>query len=101
MATRWMSSENFREQSVSTLVVNSIYCNWAKSLCTVNRSPVSAAAFGRFGSRIGAARSEFFYVVRRRDGIHVLHAFQKKTQKTRKSDIELGRSRYHDLQRKK
>lgn len=42
-----------------------------------------------------------FYVVRRRDGIHVLHAFQKKTQKTRKSDIELGRTRYKDLQRKK
>ena len=42
-----------------------------------------------------------FYVVRRRDGIHVLHAFQKKTQRTRKSDIDLGRSRYQDLQRNK
>ena len=42
-----------------------------------------------------------FYVVRRRDGIHVLHAFQKKTQKTRKSDIELGKSRYGELQRKR
>ena len=42
-----------------------------------------------------------FYVVRRRDGIHVLHAFQKKTQKTRKSDIELGKTRYRELQRKK
>ena len=41
-----------------------------------------------------------FYVVRRRDGIHVLHAFQKKTQKTRKSDIELGKLRYRELQRK-
>lgn len=42
-----------------------------------------------------------FYIVRRRDGIHVLHAFQKKTQKTRKSDVELGKSRYRELQRKK
>ena len=42
-----------------------------------------------------------FYLVRRRDGIHVLHAFQKKTQKTRKSDVELGKSRYRELQRKK
>lgn len=41
-----------------------------------------------------------FYVVRRRDGIHVLHAFQKKAQKTRKSDIELGKSRFRELQRK-
>ena len=42
-----------------------------------------------------------FYLVRRRDGIHVLHAFQKKTQKTRKSDVELAKSRYRELQRKK
>lgn len=42
-----------------------------------------------------------FYVVRRRDGIHVLHAFQKKTQKTRKSDVELGKSRYREIQRKR
>jgi len=42
-----------------------------------------------------------FYIVRRRNGIHVLHAFQKKTQKTRKSDIETGKSRYRKLQFKK
>lgn len=42
-----------------------------------------------------------FYLVRRRDGIHVLHAFQKKTQKTRKSDVEIGKSRYRELKRKK
>jgi phage-related protein len=42
-----------------------------------------------------------FYIVPRRDGIHVLHAFQKKTQKTRKADIELGQARYRELQRKK
>lgn len=53
----------------------------------------------RIKDQSGAFR--VFYVVRRRDGIHVLHAFQKKTQKTRKSDIELGKSRYQDLQRKK
>ena len=53
----------------------------------------------RIKDQSGAFR--IFYVVRRRDGIHVLHAFQKKTQKTRKSDIELCKSRYQDLQRKK
>jgi phage-related protein len=42
-----------------------------------------------------------FYIVRRRDGIHVLHAFQKKTQKTRKSDIELGKARYRELHSKR
>jgi len=53
----------------------------------------------RVKDRSGAYR--VFYIVRRRDGIHVLHAFQKKTQKTRKADIEIGRSRYRELQRKK
>ncbi len=53
----------------------------------------------RVKDRSGAFR--VFYVVRRRDGTHVLHAFQKKTQKTRKSDIEIGKSRYQELQRKK
>lgn len=34
-----------------------------------------------------------FYVVRLSEGIVVLHAFEKKTQRTSKSDIELGRQR--------
>jgi phage-related protein len=51
----------------------------------------------RIKDRSGAFR--VFYVVRRRDGIHVLHAFRKKAQKTRKSDIELARSRYRELKR--
>jgi len=49
--------------------------------------------------RNGAFR--VLYVVRRLDGVHVLHAFQKKTQKTRRSDIELGKSRFRELQRKR
>ena len=31
------------------------------------------------------------------DAIHVLHAFQKKTQRTARADIELARSRYTKL----
>jgi phage-related protein len=41
------------------------------------------------------------YFVKHCDGIHVLHAFQKKTQRTSKPDIELGKSRYRKLQRRK
>ena len=40
----------------------------------------------------GAFRT--FYVARFEGVIYVLHCFQKKTQKTSKSDIELGRQRY-------
>ncbi len=37
------------------------------------------------------------YVAKFSDVIHVLHCFQKKTQKTSKSDLELAKSRYREL----
>jgi len=37
------------------------------------------------------------YVAKFADGIYVLHAFQKKTGKTRKEDIELARRRYRQI----
>ncbi len=37
------------------------------------------------------------YVVRFEDAIHVLHCFQKQTQKTRKADLDLAAKRYRDL----
>jgi phage-related protein len=41
------------------------------------------------------------YFVKHSDGIHVLHAFQKKTQRTSKPDMELAKSRYRQVQRHK
>ncbi len=38
-----------------------------------------------------------FYVAKFKQGIYVLHAFNKKTQKTNQQDIELGRNRYKEL----
>ena len=69
----------------------------------VHSKPFASVGRGAWEVRIKDRSGAFrvFYVVRRRDGIHVLHAFQKKTQKTRKSDIELGKSRYRELQRKR
>lgn len=37
------------------------------------------------------------YVAKKRDAIYVLHAFQKKTQKTRREDIELAAKRYQQI----
>ena len=37
------------------------------------------------------------YVAKFEDAIYVLHAFQKKTQKTPKSDIDLAAKRYRNL----
>lgn len=38
-----------------------------------------------------------FYVARFAEAIYVLHAFQKKTQKTTKQDIEIGQQRYQQM----
>ncbi len=38
-----------------------------------------------------------FYISRLAEAIYVLHAFQKRTQKTSKKDIELGRRRYKEV----
>jgi phage-related protein len=37
------------------------------------------------------------YVANRGDAVHVLHAFQKKSQKTSKQDLDLAKERYREL----
>ncbi|VAW30448.1 Phage protein [hydrothermal vent metagenome] len=37
------------------------------------------------------------YVTKLADAVYVLHAFQKKTQKTRRNDIDIARRRYKQL----
>lgn len=38
-----------------------------------------------------------FYVAKFEEAVYVLHVFQKKTQKTSRSDIEVGQQRYKTL----
>jgi len=38
-----------------------------------------------------------FYVAVRDDIVYVLHCFQKKTQKTAKSDLDLGKQRFKEM----
>jgi phage-related protein len=40
-----------------------------------------------------------FYIAKFQEAVYVLHAFQKKTQKTTKHDIALGQQRYEEAQR--
>jgi phage-related protein len=42
-----------------------------------------------------------FYVAKFEEAIYVLHAFQKKTQRTAKHDIEIGRQRYRTVQQRR
>jgi phage-related protein len=46
--------------------------------------------------QVGTAH-RVFYVARFAEGVYVLHAFEKRTRKTAKGDIELARERYKDL----
>ncbi len=50
----------------------------------------------RVKDRTGAFR--VMYVATLRDTVYVLHAFQKKTQKTAPADIELSQRRYRSLE---
>ena len=38
-----------------------------------------------------------FYVARFAEAVYVLHAFEKRTRKTAKRDLEVARERYRDL----
>jgi phage-related protein len=42
----------------------------------------------------GATEFRVFYVARFAEAVYVLHCFTKKTQTTRKADLEMGRQRY-------
>jgi len=47
--------------------------------------------------RDAAGTFRVMYVARFAEAIHVLHCFQKKTQKTSKADLDLAARRYRDL----
>ena len=46
-----------------------------------------------------ATEHRIFYVAKFADAVFVLHAFEKKTRKTTKKDIELGQERYKEVKR--
>jgi len=58
--------------------------------------PMSTVGAGVREIRIPTADGAFrvLNVVEREDAVYVLHAFQKKTERTSRQDIERGRARY-------
>ena len=68
-----------------------------------DREPLNWKPFPSIGQGVREIRVQIggqfriFYVAKFMDTVHVLHAFQKKTQKTRASDIDLARNRYQDI----
>ena len=65
-----------------------------------NWKPMSAVGRGVREVRIKLQGEwRVIYVAKFEDAVYVLHAFQKKSRKTRKEDIELARKRYQQIKR--
>jgi phage-related protein len=59
---------------------------------------MSAVGSGVMEIRVhGTNEYRVFLVARFEEAVYVLHCFVKKTQATRKADLDLGRQRYSDL----
>ena len=61
-----------------------------------NFKPIASVGAGAYEIRVRDVAGAFrtVYVTKFAESIYVLHAFQKKSQKTAKSDLELARRRY-------
>ena len=60
--------------------------------------PMQTVGLGVREIRIHTAGAHrVFYVATRSEAIHVLHAFEKKTQKTNAHDLRIGRDRFRAL----
>ena len=64
-------------------------------------NPFSSIGAGVRETRIKTGlQFRVIYVVKFGEKIHILHAFQKKTQKTGKSDIQLAKQQLHQVARR-
>ena len=65
--------------------------------------PMNTVGQGAREIRIRDAAGAFrvIYVAKFADAVYVLHCFQKKTQKTSKTDLDLATKRYRDLMKER
>jgi phage-related protein len=70
-----------------------------KGLEPTNWKPMNEIGLGAYEIRVKEESGAFrvIYVTKFSDAVHILHAFQKKTRKTSKRDIDLAKTRYRDL----
>jgi phage-related protein len=66
----------------------------------IDSKPMTIVGRGVWEIRVRDNKNAYrvLYLVKNNDGIHVLHAFQKKTQRISRPDVDLGKSRYRKLQ---
>ena len=63
---------------------------------TGNPCQRSVSAFARFAWHTGLEH-RVIYLAKFDDGVYVLHAFQKRSQRAPKRDLELARQRFREL----
>lgn len=64
----------------------------------IDFKPMSIIGSGAYELRIrGDGAYRVFYVAKFAEAIYVLHAFQKKTRRTGRLDLEIGAKRYREL----
>lgn len=65
----------------------------------VHARPLKTVGRGVWELKISEKAGQFrvIYVTKRRDRIYVLHAFQKKTQRTPQRDLDLARTRFKEI----
>ena len=70
-----------------------------QGLMPTDWKPMSSVGTGVVEIRIrGQREHRVLYIARFSEAIYVLHAFEKKSQKTRKTDIEMARGRLRELE---
>jgi len=70
-----------------------------QGLMPTDWKPMSTVGSGVAEIRVrGQLEHRVLYIARFSEAIYVLHAFEKKTQKTRKTDLDLVRRRLRDLE---
>ncbi|WP_417715202.1 type II toxin-antitoxin system RelE/ParE family toxin [Rhodocista pekingensis] len=62
-----------------------------------DRGPTIGAGVQEIRLRDAAGAFRVIHVARFAEAVYVLHCFQKKTQKTARSDLDLAGRRYRDL----
>lgn len=72
-----------------------------RGLMPLNWKPIVAAGRGVYEIRVqdDAGTFRVIYVARFPEAVYVLHAFQKKTRKTSKSDVDQIQSKFRELLR--
>jgi hypothetical protein len=90
-------SKPFRTTRGATRDINCFKFSSAKILLTGNPCRRSALAFARSGYVKASGAYRIIYLTTIGDVVHVLHAFQKKTQATAKRDVDLAKARFRQI----